>query len=190
MSIIVIDPGHSGVMEPGAVNHELGLTEANITLSASRRVQEVLQMKFGHSVHLTRVGDIDNDELTWRGQRANELNADLLVSIHCNAAENKSAEGFEAFTTPGVTRSDKAAEYILEAIEEAFPELSARYDLVDGDKDKEARFTVITTPDCPAVLLEIGFISNNEEALKMNDPVFQQRYAEAIASGINRFIME
>ena len=119
---------------------------------------------------------------------ANDNNADLLISIHCNAAENKSAEGFEAFTTPGDTHSDIAAEDILEAIESAFPEMYPRYDLSDGDKDKEARFTVITVPECPAILLELAFISNDGEAGKLADPIFQEQYAEAIAKGINKFL--
>ena len=188
MYTIIIDPGHSGPFEPGAINHSTGLTEAKITLAVSRKVQEVLQCQYGHKVLLTRTGNIDNDDLSWRGQMANDNDAELLISIHCNAAENKSAEGFEAFTTPGDTHSDIAAEDILEAIEDALPELEARYDLSDGDKDKEARFTVITVPDCPAVLLELAFISNDVEAGKLADHTFQQQYAEAIAKGIDKFL--
>lgn len=187
MSKVIVDPGHSGPIEPGACNAQVTIKECDVVLAISQQVKLYLEAQ-GHQVILTREGDIDNDNLSWRGQIANDENADLFLSIHANACDNPEAHGFEVWTTPGETISDGIAEDLFNCIAVRFPELTPRSDLSDGDHDKEARFTVIVVPDCASVLIETAFISNPAEASWLNDVVFQRRYGKAIAEGANRYL--
>lgn len=185
MKLIVVDPGHSGPVEPGAVGPS-GTQEADITLQLSEMLlQELPAGKF--RAMLTRTDSIDDDNLTWRAEMANEFGADAFISIHCNAAASRAAYGYEVYTTPGVTSADALATSILNAIGEEMPELSLRADWSDGDADKEANFQVLRQTNCPAVLVELAFISNPDEEQMLRNPGFLRRYAKAIAIGINRY---
>lgn len=187
--IIVIDPGHAGGRtDPGAVNRELGLQEANIALSVSKLLGVYLDA-VGFEVMLTRLQaeDPKTDDLSFRTEFANSRAADLFISLHCNAAENKQANGFEVWTSPGVTTSDRLATCIFKQMESTFPDGYGRTDYSDGDPDKESKFYVLTQTDMPAVLVEMGFISNYEEALFLSDPAWQNEMARAIARGVTDF---
>lgn len=188
MKLILLDPGHSGPIEPGAVG-PAGTMEADITLQVSEMIQQELPAGKFRSI-LTRTAAIDDDGLSWRADMANEYGADAFVSIHCNAAGSPAAHGFEVFTTPGATAADALAASILSAIEEAIPELAMRPDRSDGDADKEANFQVLRQTDCPAVLVELAFISNPKEEQLLLNPGFLRRYAKAIALGIDRYYHE
>ena len=89
---ICIDPGHSGPFEPGACAG--GVTEAAINLEVAKITGRMLE-KYGHKVLLTRTVDVDNNWLTWRCEAAWAFDADIFVSIHCNASEDESASGTE-----------------------------------------------------------------------------------------------
>ena len=93
------------------------------------------------------------------------LRPDLFLSLHCNAATNPQAHGFEVWTSPGQRESDRVAEEIIQGFQAAFPYNKIRKDLADGDSDKEARFRVLVGTVGPAVLVEFGFLTNPEESL-------------------------
>ena len=189
MKTVCLDPGHSGPIEPGACNRETGLKECDVVLKACRMLASKLSSAKICPI-LTRNGDIDDDGLTWRANFSNENNADLFVSLHCNAAENPAAHGFEVWTSPGDTGSDEAATKMFFSMVHAFPYMSAREDQSDGDPDKESRFTVLTATDCPAVLVEMAFISNQEEAELLADDAFLCKMTDAIAAGIVNYFGE
>jgi len=93
VSRVVLDPGHGG-NDAGATGPN-GLKEKDVTLDVAKRVQPMLA-KAGVEVVLTR----DDDRfvtLEERTARANQLGADLFVSIHCNAAENHGRHGVETY---------------------------------------------------------------------------------------------
>lgn len=100
---VVIDPGHGGT-DPGAIG-PTGLKEKDVTLAVARKVAPVLA-RLGVLVSLTRDED-RNVTLEERTARANAFGADLFVSIHCNAAENKSRHGVETWVLD-TTTSDMA----------------------------------------------------------------------------------
>lgn len=189
MKTVCLDPGHSGPIEPGACNRETGLRECDVVLKAARMLASKLSSAKICPI-LTRNGDIDDDGLTWRAAFANDNNADLFVSLHCNAAENPSANGYEIWTAPGESLSDLAATKMFYTIGRAFPYMSARADESDGDPDKESRFTVLTATDCPAVLVEMAFISNPEEAELLADDAFLCKMTDAISAGIVNYFGE
>ncbi|MCK5237144.1 MAG: N-acetylmuramoyl-L-alanine amidase [Deltaproteobacteria bacterium] len=98
--------------------------------------------------------------LSERVRRANEWGDAALVSIHANAG---GGHGYEVFTSPGVTASDKMADIFLNAFAEEFPDERMRADNTDGDLDKEADFAIISRTHMPAVLTECFFMDNEAE---------------------------
>lgn len=128
------------------------------------------------------VPEDEDVSLKTRVRRANDLYKDdkscIFVSIHGNAF-NGNAHGFEIFTSVGQTRSDDIAEIFAEQVEKEFPNRTMRWDLTDGDKDKEANFYVLKNTNMPAILTENFFFDNEEDALLMNSPEGVERIAKA-----------
>jgi N-acetylmuramoyl-L-alanine amidase len=91
---VVLDPGHGG-LDPGAIGPN-GLREKDVTLDVAHRAAPLLAHKLGISTLLTRDTD-DYVALDERAARANAFNADLFVSIHCNASESSAARGVMTF---------------------------------------------------------------------------------------------
>lgn len=187
MAAILIDPGHGGP-DPGACAN--GLREADITLTAGKLLMALLRQR-GHTAYLTRDTDtaLAHDkagDLEERCEMERKLRPALTVSLHCNAAENGAAKGFEVWTSPGQTRSDQAAELIVGAFATQFPGRLIRRDLSDGDADKEAKFRVLTGTHGPAVLVEFGFLTNPVEAQWIKGEL--PRICQAMAVGIESFV--
>ena len=149
---ICIDPGHSGPYEPGAC--AAGVTEAAINMEIAMWLAIYLR-EAGQEVLLTREGDIESDSLTERCRMANEWEADIFISIHCNAASNSEARGFEVYHYPG----SKAGAKLAERIRAALAELN--YTLDRGVK--EARFAVLEGTKMAAVLVECGFMTSESD---------------------------
>lgn len=105
----------------------------------------------------------------------------VYVSIHSNAG---GGSGFEIFTSPGQTKSDKIANIFCETYAKLFPEFKQRVDKSDGDADKEADFYVLRKTDCPAILIENLFFDNRVEAELLMKDDFQLRIAQAIEQAI------
>ncbi len=182
---IVIDSGHSGSPDPGAVNARTGLRESDVALIVSRLVENYL-LAAGHEVKLTRTEweQAETDDLSYRTSLANDWGADAFISIHCNSAVIRGAAGYEVWTSPGNTQGDVLATCIYKQIVAEFPDRVGRPDYSDGDPDKESRFYVLVHTDAPACLVEMAFISNDEEAALLSDAAWQERYARAIARGV------
>lgn len=117
--------------------------------------------------------EINDVPLRERVSRANKLSRKektYFLSVHANAGRGT---GWEIFTSPGETRSDAIATKFIENFEKVMP-LKPRFDLSDGDKDKEAKFTVLTDTVCPAILIECGFMDNKKDYELLWDRNFQQ----------------
>lgn len=187
--LTVIDPGHAGRnTDPGAVNRKSGLQEADVALIISRKLGKYLT-DAGCRVMFTRTDweQPETDDLGYRTTLANYYGADVFVSLHCNSATNPSAAGYEVWTSPGQTQGDRLATCIYNQIAGEFPDRPGRADYSDGDPDKEARFYVLTQTNAPACLVEMAFISNDEEAALLSDPAWQDRMAAAIARGVTDY---
>lgn len=185
---IVIDSGHSGSPDPGAINRNTGLKEADVALIISRLVEKYL-FAVGYEVKLTRTEweQPETDDLNYRTALANNWGADVFVSLHCNSAVNSSAKGYEVWTSPGDTQGDKLATCLYQQIAAEFSDRAGRTDYSDSDPDKEARFYVLVHTEAPACLVEMAFISNDEEAALLADTTWQDRYARAIARGVTDY---
>jgi len=170
--VIVIDAGHGG-RDPGAIAID-GTYEKHITLAVSRKVAARLKRR-GHRVTMTRQDD-RYPELEARAALANRLGADLFVSIHADSAASPSANGFTLYIAPNASnRTQKAAR----AIERAMATTGRNN---RGVRRNDYRVLVKTTG--PAVLIELGYLSNAREAAELQTEALQNRLAAAIATGI------
>jgi len=103
----------------------------------------------------------------------------VLISIHANAHGNgkefTDASGWEVFTTKGVTKSDAIAEVVAKNAKKTLKDMKMRFDITDGDLDKEADFYIIKGVSCPAILTENGFMTNKKEAKLMMSEDFRKK---------------
>ena len=173
---VVIDAGHGGD-DPGATSCT-GYYEKTVNLSVARKVALLLRQR-GLKVIMTREGD----EFIEREQRAaiaNRNNAQLFVSIHCDSMENSSKRGFTIYVARSASRASRQA---ADAIAQAMAKTG-----IDKQGVREADYKVLIYTQGPAVLVELGYLSNYQEATLLRDSNFQNRLAEAIANGIAGFL--
>ena len=173
---ICIDPGHSGSFEPGACAG--GYKEADVVMAISLLLAEILQRN-QHEVVLTRTRSIFTDELQFRCDAASDFNADIFLSLHCNAAENPRATGTEVFHYPGSVEGGKLAGCIQK-------EIVASMGTVDRGV-KFANFMVLRETNCPAVLIELAFISNEGDRSSLTDLLLRRGFAVAVARGVEAY---
>ena len=199
---IVLDFGHGGIDANGKYTtpgkrHKFSNGETAYEGVINRRIGGMVQSYLRTSdarinVVTTVAADDPRDlSLAYRVRVANSLPASqtIFVSIHCNAFNTK-ARGFEIFTTVGRTKSDKLAETIANAVEPLYKrlKLNLRYDMRDGDKDKESDFYVIKRTNCPAVLLECLFFDNAEDYALLKNQAFLKELSWGIFTGIQNYI--
>lgn len=173
---IVLDPGHSGPVEPGACAD--GVTEAEVVLAIARRTRRRL-LAMGHEVRLTRNGDVADDELFWRTELSNRWHADLYISVHANSAASAATHGSEVWRYPGSVAGEQLATLILSNI-------TNRLHTADRGV-KEADFEVLRETECPAVLVETAFLSNSADRSLLTRASSQEDFAMAIAAGVGDY---
>lgn len=184
--IVVIDPGHGG-SDAGAIGPS-GVTEKSVSLAVSLKAQKLLT-EAGYRVVMTRTTDIDvaapgvpdGVELQARVDKA-PPNADLFISVHCNAFSNSHANGMETFHAPGAVRGERLARLLNEELE--------KLGGLNNRGVKAARFYVMTHSKCPASLIELGFITNYREERLLASGDYQQKLAQAITNAVNRYFSQ
>ena len=169
---IVIDPGHGG-KDPGAIG-VLGNQEKALNLAVATHVAARLR-QLGHDARLTRSTDVFI-ELNDRAALANRLKADLFVSIHADHNPRPSFRGYSVFVA---TKASAGSTACAQSLVTALRRTGIRS---LGLRRKDLRVLVRTR--CPAVLVEIGHLSNRSEARLLQGGAFRQTMAEAIVSGI------
>lgn len=170
MVLICIDPGHGG-KQPGAVYG--GKKEKDATLQIARMVARLLKDAW-IDVVMTRNEDIDVS-LQKRCDISNKANADAFVSIHLNAAENKSAHGLETW------KWHRSSSPLASNVQNS---LIASTEAKDRGVRPSSTFYVLKHTKAPALVVECGFMSNDEERELLFDKDYQRKLAEGIASGI------
>ncbi|MHC4123718.1 MAG: N-acetylmuramoyl-L-alanine amidase family protein [Planctomycetota bacterium] len=171
---VVIDAGHGG-KDPGAISFN-GSYEKTVNLQVALKVADILKRK-GVNVILTRSSDrfIDLEE---RARIANRNNADLFVSIHADSMKNSSMQGFSVYVAEAAsTNSRKTARAILSSMTKTG---------LQNRGLREEDFRVLVKTHCPAVLVELGYLSNYGDASRLVNSSFQSRLAQAVADGIYR----
>ena len=174
--VVVIDAGHGGT-DCGATR--AGIKESDINLAVAQRVEAILKQK-GYKVYMTRSGD-QTVSLQERVDIAEGKDEDVFVSIHVNSSENTSPTGVE--THYYHQYSYNLAKCIQTELAKNVSE-SPNRGLI------KSRFYVINHTTKPAVLVEIGFISNEKERMQLVSADRQQRTAKAIAEGVMNYFKQ
>ena len=170
---VCIDAGHGG-QDPGAVNGSKH--EAVATLAIAKKVGAILKAK-GCQIKYTRTKD-KSLTLQERCDISNAFDADVFVSIHLNAATNKEAAGIETWRHRNVGSKTKLLADKVQT--ELVRVLGWRN---RGIKETTSLY-VLKKTNASAVLVECGFISNNEEARLLFIERYQDKLAQAIADGV------
>ena len=211
---VVIDAGHGG--HDAGTSH-YSLKEKFLALDIAKRLRAHLE-DAGLSVVMTRETD-RFIPLSGRPAIANRLGADLFVSVHVNANHNRRVSGAEVYY-PRVSdvASDAPWPPDVEASEIAIPSTTVKDTLWDlllgrtrsesrqlashicrsirGDLQvsckvaKPARFVVLREAWMPAVLVESGYVSNQEEAQRLGTAAYREAVARAISDGIVSYIRD
>lgn len=192
---IVIDPGHGG-KDCGCQGKEYD--EKDEVLLVALRLKRQLE-SVGYTVALTRSNDTFI-ELPDRPTIARKWKADLFVSLHMNAAADTGACGIETWylCPTGMPASQRTAVINSPVPSNAYDGLNCRlaFDIqrtitaATGAVDrgiKRQRFKVLETTPGPAVLVELGFLSNRPEERKLGSARYQEQLALGIAQGIINF---
>ena len=176
--LVVIDPGHGG-SDPGA--HGDYLRESDVNLKTAKYLRKKLE-GLGFNVYMTRTTD-KYVGLYDRPNIANDLRADLFVSIHANAATSRKARGIETFYCPQEfsTKKYELAKNILDS-------LIAKTGAVNRGAISKAAFVVTRETKMPSTLVELGFLTNPEEEQLLMKDSYLELEAEAIKDGILKFM--
>jgi len=186
--IIVLDAGHGGI--DGGAEAKNGLLEKDLNLKITLKVKEILE-KEGIKVILTRKDDNDlcdneeekiksrkNQDLNKRVEIVNNSNANLLVSIHMNSFPQEKYSGWQTFYKKNCVYSSEVAKLIQENIKTTTQIENNRVAMeINGVK-------IIEKSTIPAILIECGFLSNKDEAQRLNTEEYQNQIAQGIANGI------
>lgn len=178
-TLVVIDPGHGGV-NPGA--RYGGADEKELNLSISLLVRDLLE-EAGVRVVMTRETDVDVD-LYDRTALANQLGADLFVSVHCNASRNN-AEAMGIYTA--AYQEETGGWSLAELLRQTMMDETGA-----GDMGTEPRpnLAVLRTSQMPAALVECGYMSTEAELALLTDPDYQAGLARGIARGVLTFLTQ
>jgi N-acetylmuramoyl-L-alanine amidase len=173
---VFLNPGHApnGTPDPGACG--CGLREADITATVGRLVEGYLTAA-GCEVKL-----LQSDSLSEISGTANEWEADVFVSIHCNSAASEYARGVETFSYYDSVGGRAIASCIQHQIVGAFEKIDP--DFPDRGL-KTAGFHVIRATDMPACLVELAFINNAQDAELLKQHA--DDFARAIARGVTDY---
>lgn len=178
MKKIYIDPGHGG-SDSGALGRN-GERESGVNLAVAKQLKTAL-LRHGYAVEMCRVADVAVS-LEKRPIDANKFGADIYISLHANWSDNGAANGVETF----VYKFGGEAEKIAKEVQRRLVEQLGAADR----KVKEENLYVLRKTDMPAILVELGFMSNIAEVKLLTEPMYQKAAAEAICHGVCDYLKD
>lgn len=172
---VVIDAGHGGT-DHGAIRDNT--SEKDITLDVSKKVEDLLK-KQGYVVLMTRPSDAFVS-LADRVAMAEQFNPDIFVSIHVNSSVRPEITGIEThyYHQESLNLAQTVHSSLASAIQSKNRGLF------------KSKFYVINHTTSPAILVEIGFISNDNERAQLVSEKRKQATAKAIAEGVNNYFKQ
>ncbi len=195
--VICIDPGHQSMgnydLEPIAPGSDIEKTktssgtqgvksrvpEYEVNLEVSLMLRDALEAE-GATVVMTREGnnvDISNIE---RAQIANEAGADLFLRIHCNGSEDSSVNGIGLY----VRETGTCAQESYDAAESLLPAMADATGAKANGIYKRDTYTGLNWAEMPAILVEMGYMSNADEDMKLVDYDYQELLVKGIVEGV------
>lgn len=214
---VLIDAGHGG-HDTGSIGQG-GLLEKDVVLDVSKRLGDLLRDRLGAEVIYSRDSDTFVP-LEERTRIANERGADLMISIHCNAAPSSKVRGIETYylnftsdewalsvastENAAANRSihelgdllsqiahndkiDESREFATKVQSRLHAGISRHSSTIKNRGIRKAPFVVLINAEMPAVLAEIGFISNRNDERLMRKASFRQEVAEYLLEGISEY---
>lgn len=175
---VFLNPGHApnGNPDPGAVNEETGLRECDVALAVGKAAESYLNAA-GVETEL-----LQSDSLYEICEAANGSDADIFMSIHCNAAAAEEANGTETWACAGSYRGSMLANCIQNQLVEALDTTDRGVKIATPGVNG---LYVLTNTDMPAVLVELAFITNpGDEEILANA---QDALAGAVARGVTDY---
>ncbi len=192
---IVLDPGHGGDIETGAVGPN-GLVERDINLTLAKRTANELAER-GISVVLTRTGDY-RVPLSVRAEIANQLGARAIISIHHNAPQGSpsAVPGTEIFVQKDSEESRRLGGTLYEAIVDALDDFDIEWQAAPDagvlevlNDDGEDTYGMVRRPEMPGVLVELGYLANPAEAEFFATDDYADVASVALADGIEAWLI-
>lgn len=188
---ILVDPGHGGV-DPGT-SGDTGAEEAPINLAISLKLMKFLEGS-GFNVEMTRYDENalyteksttyrakKNEDLLNRVKVINNSQADLAVSIHLNAFPQKQYYGAHVFYQKNVVNSKIAADILQDSLKNILDKTNERVPQI------KKNIKIMDDSNIPIVLIECGFLSNNEEEQKLISDDYQEKVAWAVYIGLIQY---
>lgn len=188
--LIVVDAGHGG-MDGGGVGVD-GIPEKDLNLQIAKKLEQALTGN-GYHVVMTRTEDISlhdegkttvrsqkNSDLKNRAMIANQEKAGLFVSIHMNKYDSADVKGAQVFYRNNDPTGKRYAQSVMSELKKMDPQ---NHRVEKSLPNKNLTFSKL---EIPGILVECGFISNEEESLKLRDEAYQQKLVDAIVAGIKK----
>lgn len=187
-TVIMLDPGHGGYGSPGT-NSNMKIYEKDVVFAIAEKTAQILR-EHGATVIMTRSGD-EALFLNERVKMTRDCDPDVFVSIHSDGSDSKSLYGthtfyYRSFSMP---LADAIHKQIVNAYRTYYynDPASKEYEKVDMDI-KFFPYMVTRVEECPSVLVECGYLTNENDARFLTDPNGQAVLATAIAQGIVDFL--
>lgn len=185
--IILIDPGHGGI--DGGANSKTGTVEKDINLIISLKLKSRLESE-GYKVFITREEDKELsrkkvEDLNMRCNMKKETKCDVFISIHQNKFSQESCYGAQVWYANN-DKSAKIAEFIQNSMKEKIDDKNKRL-----AKPAKQQYKILRDGyDGACVIVECGFISNNEEEKRLKTDEHQNKIVDGITCGINKYFEE
>lgn len=180
---VVIDPGHGGL--DSGVSSENGVKESDVVLLIARVLGEYLESG-GFNVVLTRKNQsaliggrfVKKTDMERRVEIIKKASPQLVISIHLNSFSDKRRRGMQVFF--GGDNSRDFALLTQDILNQQFnlPDAGRNFSILKADK------YILNESPCPAVIIECGFLSNNEDERNLLDDTYRHRLAESIYQSI------
>jgi N-acetylmuramoyl-L-alanine amidase len=177
--IVVIDAGHGG-FDAGASGKTTGVREDVLNLAVAKKLQRLLEIN-GFKVVMTReddkaVASTKDGDMAKRQQTIEETDPDIVISIHMNKFGDSSVSGPMAFYYEASEEGKILAELIQRHLNEILKPPRPR-------TFKPENYFILRAGECPCVLVECGFLSNEREEKLLQTEEYQEKCAKAIYKG-------
>jgi N-acetylmuramoyl-L-alanine amidase len=198
--LYIFDPGHGGLVDgkyQTAGKRSPKFADGRVLFEGVNNRDNVIRIMKAFKENGLDCVDIVNSEydvsLVERVKKANKLSKErkcIYISIHSDANGDgvkwDQASGMSVFTSEGQTKSDIFASIVIDSLQENFlSTIKWRTNKTDGDEDQEENFYVLKNTDCPAILCELGFHTNEAETKRMMTLDYKNKIVDAmVASAI------
>lgn len=203
--VVVIDPGHQGRgdsakeengpgsstmkarVTSGCTGVASGVPEYKLTLEISLMLKTELENR-GYKVYMTRSTHDVNISNKERAQYASSVGADIAVRIHADSVDNSGVRGATALAP---SSSNPYVSHLASASQSLSSKIMASYCSATGFKNRGVQgndtMTGINWSEVPVTIIELGFMSNPEEDMAMQDDAMQNNMVQGIANGIDNY---